>query len=88
MNRFLGDVSRGAEKLVFVPLDDAKVGCVRVSAKRFGNYFRNIFALCRKMTLSGCVLGGFQGCRCGFGGLGVSLVVCNVSVCDALVCLF
>ena len=61
MNRFFwGDVSRGAEKFVFVPLDDAKVGCVRVSAKRFWNYFRNIFALCRKMTLSGCVLGGFQ----------------------------
>ena len=61
MNRFLGDVSRGAEKSVFVPLGDAKVGCVRVSAKRFGNYFRNIFALCRKMTLSGCVSGGFWG---------------------------
>ena len=61
MNRFWGDVSRGAEKSVFVPLGDAKVGCVRVSAKRFGNYFRNIFALCRKMTLSGCVLCGFLG---------------------------
>ena len=54
--------------MFFVPFGGAKVSCRRVSCKAFGNYFRNIFALCLKVALLRRVLGGFGGDRCGFEG--------------------
>ena len=74
--------------MFFVPFGGAKVSCGRVSCKAFGNYFRNIFAMCLKVALLRRVLGGFGGDRCGFEGFVVWWRVFGVSFVGALMVIF
>ena len=74
--------------MFFVPFGGAKVSCGCVSCKAFGNYFRNIFALCLKVALLKRVLGGFGGDRCGFEGFAVWWRVFGVSFVGALMVIF